>query len=330
MTLSVVIPFYNHKQYLDECLQAIVTQSRVPDECLIIDDGSTDHSESLLQEYCAKYPFIKVFRNEKNLGVHATVNRGVELAKGDWVVLSAADDQILPGFFEECMKAVATAPEIGLCCGDFCTFEDQKPYRFTTIRVLPVRHAIVLSPQEVVTLSRTMDFVIGSNASLYRRDLLLRYGLYDASLKSLADVYLCYQIALRHPICYLPKPLSAYRYVAQCYGNQIRLNFKLRAALFSALLTKIWKKEDPLFKKRFYQSGLLSFGGYFLLFFLALRPAYWMQFLRLAPKIFRMKVKEKLRKKEGNFGPLSQRLFFQKAARRSLQNFFCEFPASKL
>src|SRR5437762_2359536 len=91
-TLSVVVPNYNHAHYLPKCLAAILGQSLPPTEVIMIDDGSTDNSLEVLGQLAREHPNLHVHRNERNRGVVWTANRGIDLAQGDYLFFTAADD----------------------------------------------------------------------------------------------------------------------------------------------------------------------------------------------------------------------------------------------
>src|ERR1700753_2127860 len=95
-TLSVLIPNYNHAHYLPEALESILSQSVKPLEIIVVDDASKDNSIAVLEEYSRKHPLIKYYKNEKNRGVVATLNRCIELAAGEYVFLPGADDRTMP------------------------------------------------------------------------------------------------------------------------------------------------------------------------------------------------------------------------------------------
>src|SRR6185295_14666668 len=103
-TLSVLIPNYNHGRFISDNLDAILGQSHPPDEVIVIDDGSTDNSMSVIKQYAAQDTRVKVFQNERNMGVVFTLNRALSLASGDYCYGSAADDRVRPGFFEKAMR----------------------------------------------------------------------------------------------------------------------------------------------------------------------------------------------------------------------------------
>src|SRR5580704_16204019 len=99
-TLSVILPNYNHARYLPRAIGAIAGQSRKPDEFIIIDDGSTDDSREVIAACQRDFPGLSVLFNPQNLGAIPTLQRGLEIARGKYIYFAAADDNILPGFFE--------------------------------------------------------------------------------------------------------------------------------------------------------------------------------------------------------------------------------------
>ena len=66
--ISVIIPVQNTEEFLNECLDSVVEQTEKDIEIIIIDDGSTDHSPEIEEKYQKKYPNIKLYKNERNLG----------------------------------------------------------------------------------------------------------------------------------------------------------------------------------------------------------------------------------------------------------------------
>lgn len=114
-TLSVVLPSYNHMQFIREALEALVSQSVTPNELIIIDDASTDDSVSVIKSFTEKYSWISLYRNPVNIGVVSTLNRGLEISSGDYILFSAADDVLFPDFIEKTMKMLNLYPSAGLC-----------------------------------------------------------------------------------------------------------------------------------------------------------------------------------------------------------------------
>lgn len=95
--ISVIVPVYNVEPYLRECLDSIINQTYCDLEILIIDDGSTDGSPQICEEYREKDERIRVFHTE-NRGQSAARNLGLDNARGDWIMFVDSDDYVSPDF----------------------------------------------------------------------------------------------------------------------------------------------------------------------------------------------------------------------------------------
>lgn len=98
--ISVLMPVFNGEKYLTQAIESILTQSFVDFEFIIIDDGSNDSSLEIVQKYSAEDDRIRVVVNEKNLGLANTLNKGIGLAKGEYIARMDADDISFPERFE--------------------------------------------------------------------------------------------------------------------------------------------------------------------------------------------------------------------------------------
>lgn len=93
MKLSIIIPIYNIEKYLSECLDSIVCQDCANIEVILVDDGSTDNSGKIADDYAQKYSFIQVI-HQKNQGVSVARNNGLLNAKGEYIWFVDGDDWI--------------------------------------------------------------------------------------------------------------------------------------------------------------------------------------------------------------------------------------------
>lgn len=91
MLVSVLIPVYNVAQYLPKCLDSIVNQTYQQLQVVVVDDGSSDNSLSIVKDYAAKYPFVEVYHQE-NAGVAAARNNLLSHVKGDYILFVDSDD----------------------------------------------------------------------------------------------------------------------------------------------------------------------------------------------------------------------------------------------
>lgn len=106
MKVSIIIPVYNATQHLNQCLDSILNQDFNDFELLLINDGSTDTSGEICDDYAGKDKRIKVF-HQNNAGVSAARNKGIENANGEWITFMDSDDYIQKNYFE----ILNTAPD---------------------------------------------------------------------------------------------------------------------------------------------------------------------------------------------------------------------------
>lgn len=104
--VSVIVPVYNVEPYLPRCIDSILSQTYSDFELLLIDDGSSDNSGRICDEYAEKDGRIRVFHKE-NGGVCSARNVGLDNANGKWFFLFDSDDMVSPLLMEHCMKAVS-------------------------------------------------------------------------------------------------------------------------------------------------------------------------------------------------------------------------------
>ncbi len=95
MSLSIIIPVHNTEKYLAECLDSVFTEINTDDEIILVENGSTDHSWEMCQEYAEKYKTVKAVRMDTP-GVSRARNYGISLAKGEWITFLDSDDCIDP------------------------------------------------------------------------------------------------------------------------------------------------------------------------------------------------------------------------------------------
>ncbi len=95
--ISVIIPFYNEKDYFDECISSVLRQTYKNYEIIIINDASREEYKKKLEHYGNLYPdLIKIVHNKKNEGVAASRNKGIDLAKGKYIAFLDSDDEWMP------------------------------------------------------------------------------------------------------------------------------------------------------------------------------------------------------------------------------------------
>lgn len=98
---SVIIPIYNTQNYLDECIQSVLNQTQREIEIILVDDGSTDGSRSIIEKYKKKYNnIIAIYQSNQKLGIAR--NNGIKAAKGKYIYFLDSDDYIAKNLLKEC------------------------------------------------------------------------------------------------------------------------------------------------------------------------------------------------------------------------------------
>ena len=121
--ISVIMPVYNVEEYLNECLDSVTQQTLKDIEIICIDDGSTDNSLKILNEYAQKDPRIKII-TKKNEGQAIARNIGIKEAQGEYVAFVDSDDFIEPDMFEKLYsKAKDNNLDLAMC--KIATYDNQ-------------------------------------------------------------------------------------------------------------------------------------------------------------------------------------------------------------
>ena len=129
MKVSIIIPLYNKAPYVTKALDSVLAQTFTDYECLIVNDGSTDDSEAVVQSWLSQnsqYTVHFTLYNQENAGVSAARNHGISLSTGDYVTFLDADDWWTPTFLEEMMQLVEEYPKAGIYGCDYYRVKNGK------------------------------------------------------------------------------------------------------------------------------------------------------------------------------------------------------------
>ncbi len=109
MKLSIIIPVYNVEKYIAKCIDSIVEQQLQPNdyEIIIINDGSPDNSKNVIEQYQIKHPHI-LFLNQENQGVSVARNKGLDVAKGKYILFIDPDDAVHENSIHKILEVATT------------------------------------------------------------------------------------------------------------------------------------------------------------------------------------------------------------------------------
>jgi glycosyltransferase involved in cell wall biosynthesis len=192
-TVSVIIPTYNRASVLGRAIDSVLNQELPAMEIIIIDDGSSDDSRSLIAE---KYSHCHYFRQE-NQGISCARNSGIKLAKGQWIAFLDSDDEWLPA---------KLANQIG-------ALRKNQQYRICHCNEIWVRNGRRVNPGRKHEKSGGQIFakclplcVISPSSVLIHRTIFSHYGIFDQSLPVCEDYDMWLRICAYQPVLYLSQP----------------------------------------------------------------------------------------------------------------------------
>ncbi len=224
-TLSVWMPNYNHSAYIGRAIEAIASQTLLPDELVIVDDASTDDSKAVIEGYRMKYPWIRSVYNTHNIGVLAIMNQAATVCRSDYLFLTSADDYILPGFFAAAMSAAAAYPTAGILFGQM-QVEDETGKKLYTGKASSYTHSGFLSP--VQYLERYMKQESPNHslsaATIYRTKVLQDMNGFQEELGPWTDTFAIQAISLRYGAYYIAQEVAVWVVHSKSVSQGVRKN----------------------------------------------------------------------------------------------------------
>lgn len=202
MKILIRVACYNHAKYVAVCLSSIADQDYPSMEVMVIDDGSTDETAHIAEEACLKYGF-RFLRNERNLGLPATLNKMVTLSEGFDAVFSLASDDIMaPGAIRSLVGALVRNPGAAGAYGDveLMNSQGQSLGLMRNDKISGDVFARVLFGEATIPLTWIM----------WTKEAYQAFGGYDETIP-LEDSYAFVKMAKLGPIHYANAPTVRYR-----------------------------------------------------------------------------------------------------------------------
>lgn len=196
-TVSVITPSFNQADYLEDTIRSVLSQDYPEVEYMVIDGGSRDGSQEIIQKYA---PALTWWISEADEGQADAINKGLGRARGEIVAWLNSDDLYLPGAISSAVKALRQNPKAGMVYGDAITIDGQgRPLKFLRFPDWG--------------LQELMGFRIICQPSVFmRRSVLEQVGFLDPSYDFMLDHHLWLRIGLTAPIQHIPEVLAAARH----------------------------------------------------------------------------------------------------------------------
>lgn len=208
MNISVIIPTYNRLDFLSRAIDSVVQQTFTPAEIIIIDDGSTDKTRSIVKK---QYPDVNYVYQE-NKGVSAARNNGIALAKYSWIAFLDSDDRWHRDKLRIQSDVLAACPEYKICHSNEIWIKSGK--RINQKKKHQKRGGDIF--RHCLPLC-----VISPSSVLLHRDIFREIGVFDETLPACEDYDLWLRICAKYPILYVKDEL-----VEKYGGHKDQLSMK--------------------------------------------------------------------------------------------------------
>jgi glycosyltransferase involved in cell wall biosynthesis len=194
--VSVIIPCYNHGQFLQQAIDSIDQQTHSPVEIIVVDDGSVDHTK----EVSLQNPHV-LYMYQKNQGLSAARNTGYCASHGEFLVFLDADDLLYPDAIAYNLDQLLSRPDVAFVSGGHRGVDQELNVLWTTQRVVTDHHYRHFLKGNYIGMHATV---------LYRRWVFDTH-LFDPSLRACEDYQLYLDVSAQYPVLHHTKLLTAYR-----------------------------------------------------------------------------------------------------------------------
>lgn len=249
--ISVVIPLYNKEKSIRATLESVLRQSYTDYEIIVVDDGSSDNSVSVVESIIAKYKMsnvkckIQLF-SKPNGGVSSARNFGIENSRGEYIALLDGDDQWDKDYLEEQMKMIHDFPKAAMWGINFAELNHGKLIRKLETDLPDGYRGYV---ERYFQRPKRISDLFCSSSVVIRKEAFDKVGMFDERIKYSEDSDMWFRIISNYSVAFYDRYMVWYLYDAE------------NRAMNRKRLLKYWlpyfveKYKDPLFKhdKAFYQ-----------------------------------------------------------------------------
>lgn len=235
--ITVIVPVYNAEKYLEQCINSILNQTYTDLEILLIDDGSTDSSGVICDQYAQKDSRIKTF-HKSNGGVSSARNFGLKRAVGEWIAWVDSDDYIVPEMYDKMLNA-ASANNADLAYCKFKSGENSRIMPQDDISIsefinqylfVPINAMWITLCKRTIYENNDICFIEGNDVG---EDLLVSTQLYYYATKRV----------------YVQEDLYYYRQSLESISNSIKTSQKTRELINNIFELELFLRKSNLFSQ---------------------------------------------------------------------------------
>ena len=253
--VSIVVPVYNIGKYIRDCINSLITQTYTNIEIILVDDGSTDKSGSICDEFAQKDERIKVI-HKKNGGLSSARESGINQSTGDYIMIVDGDDWIDIQTVQKCVCEVEKNPLI-----DCVLFSYVKEFINNSVPMHVMDNTMYFSPKEAtdkiyrrlfglsddeLAHPERMDNIVSCCMKLYRSEIARNGKYFDNRIVGSSEDTLFNMYALhdRGPMVYLDECYYHYRKIDTSFTNTYREGLEKKWAILFREMKKVLKKKN--------------------------------------------------------------------------------------
>jgi glycosyltransferase involved in cell wall biosynthesis len=261
--VSVIIPAYNHELYVQEALQSVINQTYKNIQLIVINDGSTDETGTVITNFIENNNNFNIeYFSKPNEGICRTLNKGLELAKGKYVAFLASDDMWTSDRIEKQVQLMEENANIGLVFSDNYFIRNNQIAQIKGTDYKPsIKKCFINNIQNINMYEKLLtEDIIPALTVLIRKECLDKVGGFDNNLKA-EDYDMWLRMAKEFPMAFIDEPLAYYRIHDTNISHTV-VSFDAFKTIF-AIMKKQYS-EGPL-KHQYIKKNILYFKFWYTL-----------------------------------------------------------------
>jgi len=250
--VSIILPTHNRDVLLPRAIKSVLNQTFKDFELIIVDDGSTDNTEETIKKFQGKDKRIVYIKNKKNRGAAVSRNKGIKVAKGEYIAFQDSDDEWTLEKLEKQIKIFQRLPNtFGVIYSDALVVN--KNGEEEHLSTLPIQYKKIFN-------KKTLDYQ-GLNvfppSVLMKKECFSKVGFFDERLPAMEDLDFFTRLSQHYKFYYLKEPLFIYHKEKEGISANNYYLFLARKILLKKYFGKI-KKEKKFLSRQYYNVGFFA------------------------------------------------------------------------
>jgi glycosyltransferase involved in cell wall biosynthesis len=238
MPFSVVIPLYNKANFIQNCLESVLKQTHKEFEVILVNDGSTDGCETVVERFQDSRIHLV---HQENKGVSTARNKAISLAKHEWIALIDADDYWYPNHLEELQNTIEQFPKADVVCNNYEILLEKDYVKYPTFSIEYPLKAQYIKDYFKGSL---IDPIACMSSICFKPSFFKQVGGFDIDIKSGEDTDLMIKFGLKGIIAFNPKIGACY--IIDSENNLAKSNFFINSTTFISKYKREENKDSSL------------------------------------------------------------------------------------